>query len=161
MNHQTTVIADLPDREAVKLWIEERQLGRRNLTDDQRAVIADSVRERRSDAAKKERAANAGKAGGNGRLKESSLSVNVSDKLPKKDNRESVAKEARVPERKVRAVAEVKKKASSRRTVKMQCVGSLSVPLQKFIAAATASHACWSETFRYWPVLFKLLCPMN
>lgn len=55
----TTIIGDLPDRKAVHLWIEERQLGRRNLTDDQRAVIADSVRERRSEVAKRERTAHA------------------------------------------------------------------------------------------------------
>ena len=35
----------LPDREHVKAWIVERQLGRRNLTDDQRAVVAIDRRE--------------------------------------------------------------------------------------------------------------------
>jgi N6-adenosine-specific RNA methylase IME4 len=113
--YQSTTISDLPDRDSVKLWIEERQLGRRNLTDDQRAVIADSVRERRSDAAKKERAAEAGKVGGNGRPKDSSLSHTLSDKLsdnkPKQDTRVAVSKEARVPRRKLDTIAEVKRKA--------------------------------------------------
>jgi hypothetical protein len=34
-----TVEVALPSREHVLLWIEENQLGRRNLTDDQRSVI--------------------------------------------------------------------------------------------------------------------------
>lgn len=109
----STVIADLPDRDAVKLWIEERQLGRRNLTDDQRAVIADSVRERRSDAVKKERAVEAGKVGGNGRPKDSSLGDTLTSKLSephKERTRVAVSKEARVPERKLRTVMEVKKR---------------------------------------------------
>ena len=37
----------LPDRDAAKLWIEENQLGRRNLTDDQRAAIAFRIQQRR------------------------------------------------------------------------------------------------------------------
>jgi len=39
-----TVFVDLADRDDAKLWIAERQLGRRNLSDDQRAVIANEVR---------------------------------------------------------------------------------------------------------------------
>jgi ParB/RepB/Spo0J family partition protein len=41
----------LPDREHVKLWIAERQLGRRNLSDDQRATVANDRREILSDTA--------------------------------------------------------------------------------------------------------------
>jgi general stress protein YciG len=97
---QRTAIGDLADRNAVKLWIEE-QLGRRNLTDDQRAVIADSVRERRSDAAKKERAAEAGKVGGHvagrGRPKEIDLLVDVSNK-PIRERRSDAAKKERAAE---------------------------------------------------------------
>ena len=39
---------DLPSREHARLWIKENQLHRRNLTDDQRAIIADEIREERS-----------------------------------------------------------------------------------------------------------------
>jgi hypothetical protein len=39
---------ELESREHARLWIEENQLGRRNLTDDQRAMIAQAVMERRS-----------------------------------------------------------------------------------------------------------------
>ena len=105
----------LPDREAAKLWIEENQLGRRNLTDDQRAAIAFRIQQRRSEMAKRERAQKAVearevKAG----RREAILSDDVSDKMTpvgKTDTRAAVAKEARVPERKVRAVAEVAKAA--------------------------------------------------
>ena len=51
-----TAESDVETRENALLWIEENQLGRRNLSDDQRSVIADSVRERRSKAARVERA---------------------------------------------------------------------------------------------------------
>jgi hypothetical protein len=51
-----TVEVVLASREHALLWIEENQLGRRNLSDDQRAAILDRVVERRSEIAKKERA---------------------------------------------------------------------------------------------------------
>src|SRR5437899_9532040 len=38
----------LPDRDAALLWIEECQAGRRNLTDDQRAMIWASILTRRT-----------------------------------------------------------------------------------------------------------------
>jgi ParB-like chromosome segregation protein Spo0J len=44
----SVVIADLPDREAALLWVEQNQLARRNLSDDQRAMMAASVLERRA-----------------------------------------------------------------------------------------------------------------
>src|SRR5262245_7763803 len=55
---------DLPSREDVKLWILSNQLGRRNLTDDQRAVVALDIYECRKELAKRERASKAGKVGG-------------------------------------------------------------------------------------------------
>jgi hypothetical protein len=58
------VAAALPTREHVLLWIEENQLGRRNLTDDQHAAIGDSIIERRTALAKIERAKAAGQTGG-------------------------------------------------------------------------------------------------
>src|SRR5262245_22638550 len=109
---------DFADREYVKLWIETNQLGRRNLTDDQRTAIWDSIRERRSDLAKRERAAKGGKTSTNSystdpkTVKEKHLSDNVSDKSePKADTRAAVAKEAKLPERKLRDFAALKKKA--------------------------------------------------
>jgi site-specific DNA-methyltransferase (adenine-specific) len=98
----------LADRDAAKLWIEENQLGRRNLTDDQRAAIAFRIQQRRSELAKKQRAQRANDA----KYGRASLSDTSSDKdRGKTDTRAAVAREARVPERKVRAVAEVAKAA--------------------------------------------------
>jgi hypothetical protein len=45
----------LASREHILLWIEENQLGRRNLTGDQRAMIADAILERRAKLAMSER----------------------------------------------------------------------------------------------------------
>jgi hypothetical protein len=36
---ETVAVQAIPDRKHAPLWIEENQLGRRNLSDDQRAAI--------------------------------------------------------------------------------------------------------------------------
>jgi len=91
-----------------KLWIATHQLGRRNLTDDQRSTVSNDVREIRSEIEKKERAQKAAeivhKPIGNKGL---SSSVKSADKLKPlestpKDSRKSVAKESKLPERKIR-----------------------------------------------------------
>ena len=137
------------DRESVMLWMEENQVGRRNLSDDQRSVIGDSIRERRSKAAKIEAGKASGKLGGRGNKRQSdALSECLSDTVweadtdcpkcgaglyqwepegktcrscgftdkpeapkQKTDTRAEVAKEMKIPERKLRSVAEVKKSA--------------------------------------------------
>lgn len=134
------------DREAVMLWMEENQIGRRNLSDDQRSVFALSIQERRSKAAKINAGKETGKLGGRGNKRDSDtlteclldwpedtncpkcdnglyewqpegktcrscgFSTAESTK-PKTDTRKQVAKEFNLPERKLRAVAEVKKAA--------------------------------------------------
>src|SRR3989442_3693438 len=55
---------EISDREQAKLWILEHQAGRRNLTDDQRAIIWNEIREQRSAIAKAERSAKANGAKG-------------------------------------------------------------------------------------------------
>jgi N6-adenosine-specific RNA methylase IME4 len=110
-------------REEAILWMEENQIGRRNLSDDQRSVIADSIRERRSEAVVNAATATARKA------KTSIVSDNVSEsetqlnkdqraieaadllpaRKPKTDTRAAVAKEFAIPERKLRTAQEVKK----------------------------------------------------
>src|SRR5947208_10297542 len=108
---------DLPSRERARLWIETNQLGRRNLPDDSRAAIALSIMERRSKLEREEQLANARKAKAD---KKTSVSDTVSDtekqskekaKPPKKDTRTAVAKEAKVSERKLRTIQELKKMA--------------------------------------------------
>jgi hypothetical protein len=44
--YETTEI-ELPDREAARIWVEENQLGRRNLSDDQKVALAYRVMQRR------------------------------------------------------------------------------------------------------------------
>jgi hypothetical protein len=97
------------DRAAALLWIEENQVGRRNLTDDQRAVIWDSIRERRSAKAKAERAANA-RAAQDGPLV-GEINRQADESETKRDIRKEVAAESGLPESKLRAVAELKKAA--------------------------------------------------
>jgi len=125
------IIIELPSREAAKLWILENQVSRRNLTDDQRAVIWTEIREARSAKVRTEQLAAA----------RQSVSVKTSDtERPfgckavfksgnrctrgtsdgredgycrrhrlRIDTRASVAKEAKLPERKLRAAQEIKK----------------------------------------------------
>ncbi len=64
-----TVELALASREHVLLWIEENQWGRRNLTDDQRTVIAASVLKRRAKLQRAEQARKVGKQGGRGKKK--------------------------------------------------------------------------------------------
>lgn len=117
------------DREAAALWIEENQVGRRNLSDDQRSVIADSIRERRSKAARQVQAAEVGKKGGRGRKQthEDNVSSRVSDDGKKGRTRAAVAEELKVPERKLRAVAEVKKTAEGKELLKQVRKGEITL----------------------------------
>src|SRR5207245_8501938 len=94
---------EISDREQAKLWILEHQAGRRNLTDDQRAIIWNEIREQRSTIAKGLRSAKANGA--------KTLSVKTADKAalkepgkptPKVDTRAAVAKEAKLPESKLK-----------------------------------------------------------
>ena len=49
-------------REHALIWIEKNQLGRRNLSDDQRAAIVDRMVERKSKIVTEKRAVSAGEA---------------------------------------------------------------------------------------------------
>ena len=118
LSFKTTEI-ELTDRDHAKLWIATHQLGRRNLTDDQRSTVSNDVREIRSEIEKKERAQKAAEIAhkpiGNKGL---SSSVKSADKLKPlestpKDSRKSVAKESKLPERKIRQAQEIKKASST------------------------------------------------
>jgi hypothetical protein len=56
--YDTTEI-ELPGRESAKLWIELNQVGRRNLTTDQRAALAYRIMQRRVAVSNKQRTAKA------------------------------------------------------------------------------------------------------
>jgi N6-adenosine-specific RNA methylase IME4 len=109
-----TVEIALASRERCLLWIEENQLGRRNLTDDQRAAIALAIKKRRAALSRAEQARTVGKLGGRGKKK--TLPVTVSGRVShdrSKESRPAVAKAARVSEWKLRAVEQIEKQAGS------------------------------------------------
>jgi hypothetical protein len=98
-----TTEIELKDRDHAKLWIATHQLGRRNLTDDQRSIIANDVRESRSSIARSEQATQAIQARHN---PTSRLNQPTRKSEP---TRKAVAKEAQLPERKIRLAQEIKK----------------------------------------------------
>src|ERR1017187_7409361 len=99
-----TAEIDLPDREAAKLWIEENQIGRRNLTTDQRAAVAYRIMQRRVLVSKKQRAAKAGASHGSGRNSGAHVSRQVGPR-----QRERTAKEHHISTRKIREIAALAK----------------------------------------------------
>jgi N6-adenosine-specific RNA methylase IME4 len=102
-----TVTVSLPNRDHAELWIDNRQLGRRNLTDDQRSMVLSAAVEVKSKISRSEN----GKLGGRGNTKpvaESTASF-IENPKPKEKTRAIVAKEANISERKIRRALEVKK----------------------------------------------------
>jgi N6-adenosine-specific RNA methylase IME4/ParB-like chromosome segregation protein Spo0J len=111
---KTETLKDCLTRDHVMVWIDERQLGRRNVSLDQRADIGADRMERLSRIARVERAQTARASVKKRNPVKSDLSVKTSDKSEKnpgqkKDTRKSVAKELDIPERKLRQAAEVRK----------------------------------------------------
>lgn len=104
-----TVEIDLPSREHVLQWIDQNQLGRRNLTDDQRGAVACRVLKRQTELEKKKRAQAAGKTGGRNHPKVSLEDTAVSKLKTKDRSRKAVSKAARVSERKVRTMQQIAK----------------------------------------------------
>ena len=97
-----TVNVRLASRQHAKLWILQHQAGRRNLSDDQRAVVWNEIREQRSKIASEEGAAKARAA------KADSVKITES-KRSKRDTRAEVAREANLSESKLRRTQELKK----------------------------------------------------
>jgi hypothetical protein len=96
-----TINIKLDSREQAKLWILEHQVGRRNLTDDQRAVIWNEIREQRVvvSRAKQLEDARAAKAG----------TPTEAKTTPTERTRAAVAEESKIPESKLRTVQQLKK----------------------------------------------------
>jgi hypothetical protein len=103
--YDTTEI-DLPDRESAKLWIEENQIGRRNLTTDQRGALAYRIMQRRVAISKKQRAAKAGASHGSARNSGVHVSHQV-ETTPRQ--RERTARELQISTRKLREIASLAK----------------------------------------------------
>jgi len=97
-----TVNVRLASRQHAKLWILQHQAGRRNLSDDQRAVVWNEIRQQRSKIASEEGAAKARAAkADSGKITES--------KRPKRDTRAEVAREANLSESKLRRAQQLKR----------------------------------------------------
>jgi hypothetical protein len=101
--HFQTRNVNFPNRDKARLFILEHQAGRRNLTDDQRAIIWNDIREQRSKIAMQERAVTAA----NERHNPNQCSEVKTD--PKQRTRATVAKEARLPENKLKQAQKLKK----------------------------------------------------
>jgi len=101
---------ELPDRESAKLWIEENQIGRRNLTLDQRAALAYRIMQRRVAVSNKQRTAKARASRGPGI---SVVAHAVHDKAKQAETtprqRERAAREHQISTRKIREIAALAK----------------------------------------------------
>ena len=104
-------VAGIETRDDALIWIERNQLGRRNLTDDQRTAITHRLLRREVARSKAERASLGGTSGGKSRPKDNSLVAHASTKLSGKKQRKrtEVAKAANVSEKKLRAIDEIAK----------------------------------------------------
>ena len=119
---------ELPNRESAKLWIEENQVGRRNLTADQRAAIAYRILQRRVAISKRERARKGGLAGGAGRSR-ISLVDSAATKQEHPRQREIAAVQLGVSSRKVRCVSEIATQSSA--LVEQIVAGTLTIKKAK------------------------------
>src|ERR1017187_5481918 len=125
--YRTSTI-ELPNREAALLWIESNQLGRRNLTPDQRAAIAFRILQRRVAISNRERARKGGLAGGAGRSR-ISLVVASSTRQERPRQREIAAVQLGVSARKVRVISEIAKQSSA--LVEQIVAGTLTIKKAK------------------------------
>jgi hypothetical protein len=101
-----TKALSFPTIEAVKLWILEHQVGRRNLTDDQRAVIWNDIREQRAAVSRAAAIAKARDAK-NGAPVEDNASPTGKPEKPR--TLAAVVAESKVPERMLRKAQGLKK----------------------------------------------------
>lgn len=98
-------VLNLASREEAKLWILEHQAGRRNLNDDQRAVVWNDIREARSRLAVVEKMRKAREAKAVGPMSAESTDIEPD----KTDTRKEIAAEAKLPESKLRQAQSLKK----------------------------------------------------
>lgn len=98
-----------PDRLAAQIWIRWNQLGRRNLTDDQRAVQVDGLVEDLARQSRRKQAREVGRLGGRGRKK---TQVDApSTRVSSERSRTRASKQARVSERKVKQARAIRTRA--------------------------------------------------
>ena len=135
---------EFESRDHAMAWIDERQLGRRNLDDDKRAMVAQDLVEQRSKIAREERARVAGQTGGrNHPKKEVSLPPKSVGKLKRKTKTKRnhhqnetvrvVARELSIPNRKLRSAAEIKK--ADKQVASMVLTGTVKLTEAKKLVA--------------------------
>jgi ParB-like chromosome segregation protein Spo0J len=104
-----------PDLAAAKLWILEHQVGRRNLTDDQRALIWNDIREQRATVSRAAATVKAREANPNNRKPPASVTVEdnasptVTPTVPKLRTMTAIAIESKIPERMLKKAQGLKK----------------------------------------------------
>jgi hypothetical protein len=98
-------VLNLASREEAKLWILEHQAGRRNLNDDQRAIVWNDIREARSRLTVAEKMRKAREAKSVGPMSAESTDIEAT----KRDTRKEIAAEAKLPESKLRQAQALKK----------------------------------------------------
>jgi site-specific DNA-methyltransferase (adenine-specific) len=106
-------VVEIESREWVRVWIKKNQLGRRNLSDDARAMLAAQVLKDLKKLALAERGKEARQAVKARHPMKGDMSTTVVDKSgkAKKDNLAAVAKESKVSQRRVRLAVALEKKA--------------------------------------------------
>jgi len=129
-------------RDHAMAWIDERQLGRRNLDDDKRAMVAQDLVERRSKIAviKQREIARAAKAARRSECVDSTHSEKLTRKQKRsKPNRTrtAVAKERNIPDQKLRHAAEIKK--ADKNVAKMVLAGTVKLTEAKKLVALPES----------------------
>jgi ParB-like chromosome segregation protein Spo0J len=100
-----TKALSFPNIEAAKLWILEHQVGRRNLTDDQRAIIWNDIREQRAAVSRAAAIVKAREAKAN----PGPVGDNASPTEPKPRTIAAVVAESKIPERVLRKAQKLKK----------------------------------------------------
>ncbi len=119
-----TVQIDLPNAEAAKLWIEENQIGRRNLTTDQRAAIAYRIMQRRVAISKQERA----RKGGNARSLSLVVAPTTEQSTPPRQ-REVAAAQLGISPSRLRVVSEIAKDSPA--AIEQLVAGTLTIKQAK------------------------------
>ena len=124
----------------VMLWIRMNQLGRRNLTDDQRAMIADAVAEIES----RLRLSEAGKKGGRGNKKP----LDAVAKGFKEGTRAKTAKAAKVSERKMKKARAIRKKSPAM-AAKVEAGEHLNFLMCYFLSTSNERRECFERRHEY------------
>jgi hypothetical protein len=128
----------LPDREGALLWIEQNQLGRRNLTDEQRAIVAGRVASRLAEQRRKVAIETAREAKAAKRENTSVGNTALPTDATRKDRTAvEISKTSRVPLRKIRAAQKLDKTPEGRELATKVLNGEM--PLAKATRQVKAS----------------------